>query len=124
DRPEGTADDDTNGHVDDVATHGEFFEFLEHVKASLPERRTSIAPRRPQNERLIGEGCGMNSKSRAAPSSAMFFWKWTWLLILACGSLSAQNRCIIKVTGTRNRTMQATPHVGAHPSSTQRPPMA
>ena len=33
DRTEGSTDDDADGKIDDIALHGEFAEFLQHVEA-------------------------------------------------------------------------------------------
>src|SRR6185369_831077 len=54
---------------------------------------------------LRTHGRGMISSISAAPSNAMFFWKFTRWFNCCIGSFSCQYACIMKVTGTRNTRM-------------------
>ena len=58
----------------------------------------------------------------APPVIDMFFMNMIFWIIACCGSARPQNRCMINVTGTRNRSNRNAPNRARYPSNTLTPP--
>ena len=58
DRSESSANDDTYGHVDDIAAHDELLEILNHGSVALGKLKETVASTPPVPLRRFGAGYG------------------------------------------------------------------